>query len=59
MVAVMGWVTNTVVGTIPSENDNLGVITGINTYGPVIVTIILIGFFVLGVAALLRYLGVV
>lgn len=40
-------------------SDVVGAQSGINTYGPVIVTIIFIGFFVAGVAALLRYLGAV
>jgi len=41
------------------ESDVVGAQEGINTYGSVIVTIIFIGFFVAGVAALLRYLGAV
>lgn len=56
MIAVLGWVTGTVITSIPDNGDVLGVQTGIQTYGPVIVTILLIGFFVMGVGVLLRYL---
>lgn len=63
MLAVLGWVTSTVLNSIDygenDENDILGVKSGIETYGPTIISIMLIGFFVLGVAALLRYLGAV
>jgi len=59
MIVVLGWVASEVLTTVPENSDNLGVISTTNDYGPTVVKILFIGFFILGVAALLRYLNVV
>ncbi|MEM3514617.1 MAG: hypothetical protein QXT02_06365 [Candidatus Hadarchaeum sp.] len=56
MIAVLGWVTNTVLGSVQADNDILGVESALATYGPVVVTITIIGLFVLGVGVMLRFL---
>jgi len=56
IMIVLGWVVNTVANSIGTANDNLGVLTKLNTYGPTIVTMIFIGLFILAVAALIQYL---
>lgn len=59
LIAVLGWVANIILNMIPSENDTLGVMSKLEQYGPYLVMILILALFVLGVSALLRYLGVV
>lgn len=58
ILAVLGLVVNTVINALPAGDDNLGVMSGINTYGPTIVTIVFVMLIVVVAAYMLRYLGV-
>lgn len=59
LIAVLGWVANIILNMIPTDNDTLGVMDKLQEYGPYLVMILILALFVLGVSALLRYLGVV
>lgn len=59
LIAVLGWVANIILNMIPEDNDTLGVMSKLEEYGPYLVMILILALFVLGVSALLRYLGVV
>jgi hypothetical protein len=59
LIAVLGWVANIILNMIPSDNDTLNVMGKLQEYGPYLVMILILALFVLGVSALLRYLGVV
>ena len=58
ILAVLGFVVNIVINAIPTGSDNLGVMAGIATYGPIVVTIIFVMLIVVVVSYMLRYLGV-
>lgn len=57
LIAVMGYVTNIMVGAMAAENDVLGVQTTIVQYGPMIVTILFVSLLVVVIAGILNYLG--
>lgn len=57
LIAVMGYVTNIMVGAMGTENDTLGVFTTIAQYGPMIVTILFVSLLVVVIAGILSYLG--
>ncbi len=60
LLAVLGMVTNIVTNATSTAGvtDNLGVQTGINTYGPILVTVIFVLLIVVVVGYMLRSLGV-
>ena len=58
ILAVLGFVVNIVINALPTGSDNLGVMSGITTYGPTVITIVFVMLIVVVVAYMLRYLGV-
>jgi len=57
LIAVMGYVTNIMVGAMTSENDVLGVNATITQYGPMIVTILFVSLLGVVIAGILNNLG--